>query len=472
MAPRTLYEKIWDKHTINVDPELPSLVYIDRHIVHDVSAQAFAGIEAAGRTVRRPDLTLAVVDHTVPTTHRELPVVGNASVLLSTVDRNCRHWGIRLFDLKSQFQGIVHIIGPELGFTQPGLTVACGDSHSSTHGALGCLPFGFGVSEVEHILATQCLWRKKSQPMLVRIEGTKSKGVSAKDLVLAVIGKIGIGGGVGHVIEYAGQAMRDLSLEGRMTVCNMSIEAGAVSGLIAPDKKTAKYLEGRPFTPRGKQFDEMVASWSDLVSDDGASFNTVVELDAAEITPQVTWGTNPGMVTGVTGTVPDPGSYADPQDVQSAQAALDYMGLRPGMSIKDIDIDHVFIGSCANSRIEDLRIAARVVEGKKICSRIKQAMVVPGSMVVKAQAESEGLDEIFKDAGFEWHDAGCSMCVGMNGDLIPAGSRCASTSNRNFEGRQGKGARTHLVSPMMAAAAALAGHFVDTRELDVPDDLE
>ena len=470
IAPRTLYDKIWDSHVVHDDPEMPSLIYIDRHIVHDISAQAFAGVEAAGRKVRRPDLTLAVVDHTVPTSHRELPILDpHASVLLSSLDRNCREWGIRLFDLKSIFQGIVHIIGPELGFTQPGLTVACGDSHTSTHGAVGALPFGFGVSEVEHILATQCLWRKKSKNMLVRIEGRRARGVTAKDLILAVIGKIGIDGGVGHVIEYAGQAIRDISVEGRMTVCNMSIEGGAISGMIAPDEKTAAYLEGRPFTPRGKQFEDTVASWKDLVSDPGASFNKVVELDAAEIAPQVTWGTNPGMVIGVNGKVPDPGSYADVQDGQATERAIEYMGLRPGMSIEDISIDHVFIGSCANARIEDLRIAASVIEGKKISPHIKQAMVVPGSMLVKAQAEHEGLDKIFKSAGFEWHDAGCSMCVGMNGDLVPSGGRCASTSNRNFEGRQGKGARTHLVSPMMAAAAAIAGHFVDTRGMDVPD---
>jgi 3-isopropylmalate/(R)-2-methylmalate dehydratase large subunit len=471
MAPRTLYEKIWDNHIVHDDPELPTLIYIDRHIVHDISAQAFAGIEGVGRKVRRPDLTLAVVDHTVPTSHRELPILDpHAKVLLSSLDRNCREWGIRLFDLKSIFQGIVHIIGPELGFTQPGLTVACGDSHTSTHGAVGALPFGFGVSEVEHILATQCLWRKKSKNMLVRIEGRRGRGVTAKDLILAVIGKIGIDGGVGHVIEYGGQAIRDLSIEGRMTVCNMSIEAGAISGVIAPDEKTAAYLKGRPFTPRGKQFEDTVASWSDLVSDPGALFNKVVELDAKEIAPQVTWGTNPGMVTGVTGKVPDPKSYANSQDRQATERAIEYMGLRPGMAIEDISIDHVFIGSCANARIEDLRIAARVVHGKRISSNIRQAMVVPGSMIVKAQAEIEGLDKIFKDAGFEWHDAGCSMCVGMNGDLVPAGGRCASTSNRNFEGRQGKGARTHLVSPMMAAAAAISGRFVDTREMDVPDE--
>jgi 3-isopropylmalate/(R)-2-methylmalate dehydratase large subunit len=470
MAARTLYDKIWDKHIVHNDPELPALIYIDRHIVHDISAQAFAGVEGAGRTVRRPDLTLAVVDHTVPTSHRDLPILDpHAKLLLSSLDRNCHQWGIRLFDLQSTFQGIVHIIGPELGFTQPGLTVACGDSHTSTHGAVGALPFGFGVSEVEHILATQCLWRKKSKNMLVQIDGRRARGVTAKDLILAVIGKIGIAGGVGHVIEYGGQAIRDLSLEGRMTVCNMSIEGGAISGMVAPDEKTTEYLEGRPFTPRGKQFEDLVASWSDLISDPGASFDKVIKLDANEIAPQVTWGTNPGMVTGVNGKVPDPGSYADPQDIHATERAIDYMGLRPGMAIEDISIDHVFIGSCANARIEDLRIAASVINGKKISSHIRQAMVVPGSMLVKAQAELEGLDKIFKSAGFEWHDAGCSMCVGMNGDLVPSGGRCASTSNRNFEGRQGKGARTHLVSPMMAAAAAIAGRFVDTRELDLPD---
>lgn len=470
MADGTLYDKIWKNHLVHEEHGRPSLVYIDRHIVHDVSSQAFAGIKSTRRTVRRPDLTLAVVDHVVPTTNRHLPVLdANARVLLEALDRSCREWGIRLFDLNSQFQGIVHVIGPELGFTQPGLTLGCGDSHTSTHGAMGALPFGFGASEIEHVLATQCVWRAKSKAMLVRVEGLRSKGVTAKDIILVIIGKIGIAGGVGHVIEYAGQAIRDLSMEGRMTVCNMSIEAGAVAGMVAPDNKTVSYLEGRPFTPRGKDFQNAVDSWRDLASDPNATFHTVVELDAARIAPQVTWGTNPGMVADVTGRVPDPGSFSDPLDCQAAERAIEYMGLQSGMAIEDILIDRVFIGSCANARIEDLRVAAGVVAGKKVSARLKQALVVPGSMIVKAQAEREGLDKILIDAGFEWRDAGCSMCVGMNGDLIPSGDRCASTSNRNFEGRQGKGSRTHLVSPMMAAAAAIAGHFVDTRELDLPD---
>jgi 3-isopropylmalate/(R)-2-methylmalate dehydratase large subunit len=468
MIARTLYDKMWEDHIVFEEPGRPALIYIDRHIVHDISSQAFSGIVSATRTIRRPDLTLAVVDHSVPTSHRDLPILDkNVAVLLNTLEQNCRRWGIRLFDLNSPFQGIVHVIGPELGFTLPGLTVACGDSHTGTLGAVGALPFAFGSSEVEHVLATQCVWRARSRPMLVSIEGHSSPGVTAKDLILSVIGKMGIDGGVGHVIEYGGQAIRDLSIEGRMTVCNMSIEGGAVAGMVAPDDTTFAYVEGRPFTPRGRQFSDAVESWRTLKTDPGARFKKVLELDASQIAPQVTWGTNPGMVIDIKGRVPDPSSYTDQLDFEAAERAIKYMGLRPGQAIEDIPIDRVFIGSCANARIEDLRIAAAVVRGRSISRHVKQALVVPGSTLVKLQAEQEGLDAVFKEAGFEWRDAGCSMCVGMNGDLIPSGDRCASTSNRNFEGRQGKGARTHLVSPMMAAAAAIAGHFIDTRELNL-----
>jgi len=469
-TPRAMYDKIWDSHIVYEEPGRPTLIYIDKHIVHDVSAQAFAGLKAANVKVRRPDLTVAVMDHLVPTKDRQLPILNTDAVgQMEALERNCKEWGIRLFNLRSPNQGIVHIIGPELGITQPGQTLACGDSHTSTHGALGALPFGFGSSDIEHVLGTQCVARNKSKKMLVRVNGRRQRGVTAKDITLAIIGKIGISGGIGHVIEYGGEAIRALSIEGRMTVCNMSIEGGAPASMIAPDDTTFAYLEGRPFVPRGKEFQEAVEKWKMVPSDPGASYDRTVELDASTLVPQVTWGTNPGMVTGITGRVPDPNSFSDPIDREAAGRALEYMGLQSGMAIEDIPVDRVFIGSCANSRIEDLRIAARVIEGKKISPRVKQAMVVPGSMLVKAQGEKENLDKIFRAAGFEWRDAGCSLCVGMNGDLIPSGDHCASTSNRNFEGRQGKGSRTHLVSPMMAAAAAIAGHFVNTQDLDLPD---
>ena len=432
------------------------------------SPQAFAGIEAAGRKVRRPDLAFAVMDHSVSTKNRELPMVDETARLqLQALADNCRKHGVHLFDMFSKNQGIVHIIGPELGITQPGMTIVCGDSHTSTHGAVGALAFGIGTSEVEHVLATQCLVQDHSKTMHVLFNGKRPRGVSSKDLVLALIGKIGIAGGTGHVIEYAGEAVRDLSMEARMTICNMTIEGGARAGMVAPDETTYAYMEGRPFVPRGKAFDEAVERWKKLPSDPGAKFDTTVELDTAQIAPQVTWGTNPGMVTSVTSRVPDPNSFSDPDQQKAAVRALEYMDLRPGTPMADIPVDRVFIGSCTNARLEDLRAAAHVVVGKHVARSLKAALVVPGSRVVKAKAEQEGLDRIFRDAGFEWRDAGCSMCIAMNEDVLLPGERSASTSNRNFEGRQGKNSRTHLVSPLMAAAAAIAGHFVDVRELGV-----
>ena len=465
MPLQTMYEKIWEAHLVYESPGEPSLIYIDRHLVHEgTSPQAFAGLKAARRKVRRPDLTFAVMDHSVPTKHRTLPLVDKiAEEQFKALERNCRETGVMLFNMHSRNQGIVHIIGPELGITQPGQTIVCGDSHTSTHGAFGTLAFGIGTSEVEHVLATQCLSQFKSKTMLVDVKGKRQPTVTAKDLILAIIGKIGIAGGNGHVIEYAGEAIRALSMEGRMTVCNMSIEGGARAGMVAPDDTTFAYMEGLPFAPRGKDFQTAVERWRSIPTDSGAVFDKVVELDAREIAPQVTWGTNPGMVTDVTGRVLDPNSFPDPVDREAATRALEYMGLKPGTAIQEIAIDRVFIGSCTNSRLEDLRLAARVLDGKHIAPSLKQALAVPGSMVVKVQAEQEGLDKIFRSAGFEWRDAGCSMCIGMNADVLPAGERSASTSNRNFEGRQGKGGRTHLVSPMMAAAAAVAGHFVDIR---------
>jgi 3-isopropylmalate/(R)-2-methylmalate dehydratase large subunit len=466
MPPRTLYEKIWSAHAVHEQPDQPALIYIDRHLIHEgTSPQAFSGLKQAGRTVRRPDLTFAVMDHSVPTQNRHLPIVDDiAKAQFDALTQNCRETGVRLFDLHSRNQGIVHVIGPELGLTQPGLTIVCGDSHTSTHGALGALAFGIGTSEVEHVLATQCLLQLQSKTLLVEVHGQRPPGITAKDIILAIIGKIGVAGGTGHVIEYAGPAIRRLGMEGRMTVCNMSIEAGARAGMVAPDDTTFAYLEGRPFVPRGKDFQVAVDFWKSLATDPGVAYDRTVELNAEEIKPQVTWGTNPGMVTDVTGRVPDPSSFRDPVERKAAERALEYMALEPGTRMVDIPLDRVFIGSCTNSRIGDLRAAARVVAGKKVARSLKQALVVPGSRVVKAQAEKEGLDKIFTDAGFEWRDAGCSMCVAMNDDILPSGERCASTSNRNFEGRQGKGGRTHLASPIMAAAAAIEGHFVDIRQ--------
>jgi 3-isopropylmalate/(R)-2-methylmalate dehydratase large subunit len=471
MLPRTMYEKIWNAHLVHEEPGQPALIYIDRHLIHEgTSAQAFAGLKVAGRKVRRPDLCFAVMDHSVPTKDRHLPLADTvAAAQFDALERNCRKAGILLFNMQSRNQGIVHVIGPELGITQPGQTIVCGDSHTATHGAVGALAFGIGTSEVEHVLATQCLSQFKSKTMQVRVEGHRQRGVTAKDIILAIIGKIGIAGGIGHVIEYAGEAIRALSMEGRMTVCNMTIEGGARAGVVAPDDTTFAYLEGRPFVPRGKDFQIAVNHWKSISTDPGATFDRVVELNATTIAPQVTWGTNPGMVTDVTGRVPDSASFADPAEREAAERALEYMGLTPGTRLVDIAVDRVFIGSCTNSRLEDLRLAARVVAGKKVARTVKQALVVSGSMTIKAQAEREGLHKTFLSAGFEWRDAGCSMCIGMNADVVPSGERTASTSNRNFEGRQGKGARTHLVSPMMAAAAAIAGHFVDIREWEVED---
>ena len=469
MTAKTLYGKIWDSHVVYEEPGKPSLIYIDRHLIHEgTSPQAFAGLRAEGRKVRRPDLTFAVMDHSVPTTDRTLPILDmDAKAQFDALAKNCAETGVRLFDMNSKNQGIVHIIGPELGITQPGQTVVCGDSHTSTHGAFGTLAFGIGTSEVEHVLATQCLVQGKSKTLHLVVNGKRRKGVTAKDIILAIIGKIGIGGGTGHVAEYAGEAIRDLSMDGRMTVCNMSIEGGARAGMVVPDETTFAYLEGRPFVPRGKEFQEAVARWKQLRSDQDARFDMTVELQAEAIAPQVTWGTNPGMVTGVTDRVPDPGSFHNPDDQKATERALHYMGLKAGTPITDIPVDRVFIGSCTNSRLDDLRAAAHLVAGKHVAKNIKQALVVPGSRGIKAAAEKEGLDKIFSQAGFEWRDAGCSMCIGMNADVLPPQERSASTSNRNFEGRQGRDSRTHLVSPVMAAAAAIAGHFVDVREFDV-----
>jgi 3-isopropylmalate/(R)-2-methylmalate dehydratase large subunit len=468
-TPKTLYQKIWDSHVVYEEPANPALIYIDRHLIHEgTSPQAFAGLRAEGRKVRRPDLTFAVMDHSVPTKDRTLPIIDtDARLQFEALEKNCRESGVRLFDMHSKHQGIVHIIGPELGITQPGQTIVCGDSHTSTHGAFGTLAFGIGTSEVEHVLATQCLVQSRSKTLSIVVNGKRPAGVTAKDIILAIIGKIGISGGTGHVAEYRGDAIRSLSMDGRMTVCNMTIEGGARAGMVAPDETTFAYLEGRPFVPRGKAFQEAVERWKQLRTDDGAKFDMTVELNAKDIAPQVTWGTNPGMVTGVTARVPDPHSFSDLNDQKATERALIYMGLKAGTPIVDIPIDRVFIGSCTNSRIDDLRAAAHLVEGKHVARNIKQALVVPGSRGIKAQAEKEGLDKIFTAAGFEWRDAGCSMCIGMNADVLPPHERSASTSNRNFEGRQGKDSRTHLVSPVMAAAAAIAGHFVDVRDFDV-----
>ena len=468
-TPKTLYQKIWDSHVVHEEPHQPALIYIDRHLIHEgTSPQAFSGLRAEGRKVRRPDLTFAVMDHSVPTKDRTLPILDtDARLQFEALEKNCRESGVRLFDMHSKHQGIVHIIGPELGITQPGQTIVCGDSHTSTHGAFGTLAFGIGTSEVEHVLATQCLVQSRSKTLHIEVKGKRPAGVTAKDIILAIIGKIGISGGTGHVAEYGGEAIRGLSMDGRMTVCNMTIEGGARAGMVAPDETTFAYLEGRPFVPRGKAFQEAVDRWKQLHTDDGAKFDMTVSLNAQDIAPQVTWGTNPGMVTGVTARVPDPGSFRDPNDQKATERALVYMGLKAGTPIVDIPIDRVFIGSCTNSRIDDLRAAAHLVAGKHVARSVKQALVVPGSRGIKAQAEKEGLDKIFTAAGFEWRDAGCSMCIGMNADVLPPHERSASTSNRNFEGRQGKDSRTHLVSPVMAAAAAIAGHFVDVRDLNV-----
>jgi len=461
-APRTLLDKIWDDHLVCSPPGEQPLIYIDRHLVHEVtSPQAFEGLRTAGRRVRRPEATFATPDHNVPTTDRRLPIADPISKQqIDTLRANCAEFGIRLFDLGDADQGIVHVIGPELGITQPGMTIVCGDSHTATHGALGALAFGIGTSEVEHVLATQTLRQSKPRSFEVRVDGELRPGVTAKDLVLWLIGRLSTEGGTGYVIEYTGSCIRRLRMEERMTVCNMSIEAGARAGMIAPDATTFDYLRGRDLAPR--DFDRAVARWESLPSDAGAVYDRVEVFAAGDVVPQVTWGTNPAQVVGVDGRVPDPAALADATDRAGAARALEYMGLEAGTPIAGIPVDRVFIGSCTNSRIEDLRAAALVVRGHTVAPHVR-AMVVPGSGRVKRQAEAEGLDRVFREAGFEWREAGCSMCLGMNPDTLAPGERCASTSNRNFEGRQGKGGRTHLVSPAMAAAAAVAGHFTDVR---------
>jgi 3-isopropylmalate/(R)-2-methylmalate dehydratase large subunit len=462
--PRTLIDKIWDAHVVHRSPGEPDLLYVDLHLVHEVtSPQAFDGLRVNGRRVRRPDLTFATVDHNVPTSSRSLPVADPVSrTQIEALERNCREFAIRLEGLLSRRQGIVHILGPELGLTLPGMLVVCGDSHTATHGALGALAFGIGTSEVEHVLATQILPQRRPKTMEILVEGALPTGTTPKDLILGIIRRIGVGGGIGHIVEYTGSTIRGLSIEGRLTVCNMTIEGGARAGLISPDETTFAYIEGRPFAPRGPEWERALAYWRTLPTDPGASYDRRVEIDASAIEPFVTWGTNPSQSEPVTGKVPDPASLADPQARAAVERALAYMALRPGTPIQDIPIDRVFIGSCTNSRLEDLRAAARVVSGRRVSPKVR-ALVVPGSQQVKAAAEQEGLDRIFVGAGFEWREAGCSMCLGMNPDLLGPGERSASTSNRNFEGRQGPGGRTHLVSPPMAAAAAIAGHFVDIR---------
>jgi len=471
---RTLFEKIWDVHVVSKPDGRSPIIYIDLHLVHEVtSPQAFDGLRAAGRKVRQPLRTVATVDHNIPTEPRGTPITDLiAAAQIAALQKNCKEFGVRLFDIDSAEQGIVHVIGPELGLTQPGMTIVCGDSHTSTHGAFGALAFGVGTSEVEHVLATQCLGQQKPKTMKIDVRGRLTEGVTAKDLVLGIIGQIGTDGATGHVIEYAGEAVRALSMEGRMTLCNMSIEAGARAGMVAPDEITFAYVKGKRFAPRNKnnedEWEKALAYWRSLPTDAGARFDKVIEMDAAQLSPFVTWGTNPGMVAPVTGRVPEINSLSE-TDKRATELALQYMGLEPGKRIEDIAIDRVFIGSCTNSRIEDLRAAARVARGHRVSSKVR-AMVVPGSQTVKRAAEKEGLHQIFLDAGFEWRESGCSMCLGMNPDILQPGERCASTSNRNFEGRQGRGGRTHLVSPMMAAAAAIAGHFTDIRNWEFQQD--
>jgi len=470
MTAQTLYDKLWNAHVVRTDADGTALLYIDRQLVHEVtSPQAFEGLRIAGRKPWRISANLATPDHNVPTTDRSTGVAGIADPVsrtqVETLDKNCAEFGIVEFKMNDLRQGIVHVVGPEQGATLPGMTVVCGDSHTATHGAFGALAFGIGTSEVEHVLATQCLIQKKSKAMRVTVDGKVGPGVTAKDIVLAIIGKIGTAGGNGYAIEFAGQAIRDLSVEGRMTVCNMAIEAGARAGFVAVDDKTIDYVKGRPYAPSEEQWPAAVAAWRELHTDEGAVFDKEVVIDAATIQPEVTWGTSPEMVVGVNDRVPNPDDEADTVKANGMRRALQYMGLTAGTPITDIPVDKVFIGSCTNSRIEDLRAAAAVAKGRKVAGNIKLAMVVPGSGLVKHQAEEEGLDKIFTEAGFEWREPGCSMCLAMNADRLEPGERCASTSNRNFEGRQGQGGRTHLVSPAMAAAAAVAGHFVDVREL-------
>ncbi|MEW8692803.1 MAG: 3-isopropylmalate dehydratase large subunit [Candidatus Thiodiazotropha endolucinida] len=472
MSAKTLYDKLWDSHVVRTEEDGTSLIYIDRHLVHEVtSPQAFEGLRLAGRKPWRVEANLATPDHNVPTTPRQ----GGVEVIqdpisrtqVETLDTNCEEFGITEFKMLDPRQGIVHVVGPEQGATLPGMTVVCGDSHTSTHGAIGALAHGIGTSEVEHVLATQCLIQKKSKAMRILVEGKTAPGVTAKDIVLAIIGRIGTAGGTGYAVEFAGSAIEDLSIEGRLTLCNMAIEAGARAGFVAVDDKTIDYVKGRPYAPSGETWEKAVAYWRTLHSDEGAEFHRVVTLDAAVIKPQITWGTSPEMVVAVDQVVPDPANESDSVKAEGMQRALDYMGLEAGTPITEIALDKVFIGSCTNSRIEDLRAAAAIAKGHKVADSIKLALVVPGSGLVKAQAEQEGLDQIFIDAGFEWREPGCSMCLAMNADRLLSGERCASTSNRNFEGRQGQGGRTHLVSPAMAAAAAVAGRFIDLDDLNI-----
>jgi 3-isopropylmalate/(R)-2-methylmalate dehydratase large subunit len=460
---KTIIEKIWDQHVVYREDGKPDLLYIDLHLVHEVtSPQAFEGLKQNGRKVRRPDRTFATMDHNIPTKNQHIIKDLISKKQIETLEQNCQEFNIPLADINHPDNGIVHVIGPELGLTHPGKTIVCGDSHTSTHGAFGALAFGIGTSEVEHVLATQTLWQAPPQTMNVKVTGRLGTGITAKDLILAIIAKYGVRFGTGYVIEYTGEAIRSLSMEERMTVCNMSIEAGARAGLIAPDDTTFEYLRGKKYSPAGAAFDDSVSKWRSLTTDQGASYDATVEIDAAEVAPQVTWGTNPGMCIPVDGQIPDPEAAASTNEKTEIQRALDYMGLEAGQPITSVKIDHVFIGSCTNSRLSDLRKAASILKGKRVNPSV-QAIVVPGSKTVKLAAEQEGIDKIFIDAGFEWRDAGCSMCLAMNDDVVPAGERCASTSNRNFEGRQGTGSRTHLVSPEMAAAAAIEGHFVDVR---------
>lgn len=467
MTARTLYDKLWDAHVVRTEEDGTALIYIDRHLIHEVtSPQAFEGLRMANRRPWRTDSLLAVPDHNVPTTSRDEGITDPVAKLqVETLEQNCKEFKITEFDMDDIRQGIVHVIGPEQGATLPGMTVVCGDSHTSTHGAFGALAHGIGTSEVEHVMATQCLIQKKMKNMLISVDGQVQAGVSAKDIVLAIIGEIGTAGGTGYAIEFGGDAIAALSMEGRMTVCNMAIEGGARAGMVAVDQTTIDYVKGRPYAPTGEIWDKAVANWNELKSDEGAHFDRVIRLDAASIKPQVTWGTSPEMEVAIDANVPNPDDETDDVKASGMRKALAYMDLKAGMPITDIKLDKVFIGSCTNSRIEDMRAAAEVAKGRKVASNIKLAMVVPGSGLVKQQAEEEGLDQIFKDAGFEWREPGCSMCLAMNADRLESGERCASTSNRNFEGRQGQGGRTHLVSPAMAAAAAIAGHFVNVNEL-------
>ena len=465
-SPRTLLDKIWENHVVNIDDDGAYLLYIDRHLVHEVtSPQAFEGLRVAGRPVRRPDATLAVADHNVPTTDRAGGIVEEDSrIQVETLEANCRDFSIEYYGMGDIRQGIVHIIGPEQGMTQPGMTIVCGDSHTATHGAFGALAFGIGTSEVEHVLATQTLIQQRPKNMRITVTGELGFGVEAKDIILAVVGKLGIAGGNGHVIEYAGDAIKNLSMEGRMTICNMSIEAGARAGLVAPDETTFEYLKGKPMVPKGGAWEQAVAGWSTLPSDEGAKYDTEISVNASDIVPQVTWGTNPEEVLPVTGQVPDPADAVDEDHQKKWSRSLEYMDLTPGTPLTDVRIDRVFIGSCTNGRIEDMRAAANVAKGRKVADHVG-AMVVPGSGLVKYQAEEEGLDKVFLEAGFEWREPGCSMCLAMNADRLEPGERCASTSNRNFEGRQGRGGKTHLMSAAMAAAAAVTGRLADVRDL-------